>query len=202
MILELAKAEDRGFRLSVDQSTGNGVSLEWHWNNPATRGMITDKRWNYVVLQDRSGGPVEKRASFETHARLLAEEIRNTGAETILYMTWANKPRPETQAILADAYGKMARDLGAGLAPVGLAWERAYRLDPGFNLHHPDGRHANPAGSYLAACVFYAVFFDASPEGLPGTLFIRDKKRVDLDRDRALFLQKIAFETVDKRCFP
>jgi hypothetical protein len=44
--------------------------------------------------------------------------------------------------------------------------------------------------------VFYAVFFNASPEGLPATFQIEGKIRLDLAEDRAGFLQKIAYETV------
>jgi hypothetical protein len=44
--------------------------------------------------------------------------------------------------------------------------------------------------------VFYAVFFNASPEGLPATLQIAGKIKLDLAADCAGFLQKIAYETV------
>ncbi len=111
-------------------------------------------------------------------------------------MTWANKSHPGTQKIIADAYGQIATELGAVLAPVGLAWEKAQALDEELNLHHIDDRHANPSGAYLTACVFYAVFFNASPEGLPAALQIEGKIRLDLAADRAGFLQKIAYETV------
>jgi hypothetical protein len=148
------------------------------------------------VLQDRSGGPLEELESFRIHARLLDEEIKRQGAKTIFFMTWANKSRSRTQKILADAYGQIATELGAGLAPVGLAWEKVQALDAALNLHHIDNRHANPSGAYLTACVFYAIFFNASPEGLPATLQIEGKIRLDLAADCAGFLQKIAYETV------
>ena len=35
-------------------------------------------------------------------------------------------------------------------------------------LYFSDGSHPSPAGSYLAACTFYATLFHASPVGLPG----------------------------------
>ena len=73
-------------------------------------------------------------------------------------MTWADKSRPRIQKIIADAYSRIAVELGAVLAPVGLAWEKAHDLDVKLNLHHIDNRHANPNGAYLAACVFYTVF--------------------------------------------
>jgi hypothetical protein len=196
MLGELAHAADNGFKLNIDQITGEGAGLQWHWNNEPSREKIRSKRWDYVVLQDRSGGPLEELESFRTHARLLDEEIRRQGAKTVFYMTWANKSRPRTQKIIADAYGQIATELGADLAPVGLAWEKAQALDVALNLHHIDDRHANPSGAYLTACVFYAVFFNVSPEGLPATLQIEGKIKLDLAKDRAGFLQKIAYETV------
>ena len=196
MLLALVSAEDRGFELDVDQCTGEGVGLEWHWNNPSSRDAIRGNRWDYVVLQDRSGGPLEELASFERYAGLLDAEIRKQDAKTIFYMTWANRTRPDTQALLADAYGMMAHKLYALLAPVGLVWGAVQRMDPGLDLHHRDGRHANPIGSYLTACVFYSVLFNTSPEGLPGSFYIKGKKRVDIDKDQAFFLQKTAWETV------
>jgi hypothetical protein len=109
--------------------------------------------------------------------------------------------RPETQALLADAYANVARELDAILAPVGLAWQRVQRLIPGLDLYHPDGRHANPIGSYLTACVFYAMVFNASPQGLPGDILVEDKVRLDLDKGTARCLQKIAFDTVNNSEF-
>jgi len=196
MLVALVDADGRGTKLKAEQITGKGVSLEWHWKNPLTREMIASRLWDYVVLQDRSGGPLEALESFQRHARLLDEEIKKQSAKTILYMTWAHRDRPETQPLLAGAYADAAGKLAAILAPVGLAWQQVRRLIPGLDLYHPDGRHANPIGSYLTACVFYAVVFHASPEGPPGAILIEGKVRLDLDQDTARCIQKIAFDTV------
>ncbi len=198
MLSALVNAEDRGFRLKVDQFTGEGAGLKWHWENPFSRNEIKKKPWDYVVLQDRSGGPLEEPDSFARHAKLLDEQIRKQGAKTIFYMTWANQMRPDTQAVLADAYKRVAFERNALLAPVGLVWEAVHLIDPDLALHHRDGRHANPVGSYLTACVFYSVLFNICPEGLSGTFFIKGKKRVDLDKEQALFLQKTAWKIVSE----
>ena len=198
MLAELVHADDSEFELHIDQITGEGAGLEWHWNNAPSREKIQNGQWDYVVLQDRSGGPLENLESFRTHACLLDEEIKRQGANTVFYMTWANKSRPRTQKLIADAYSRIAAELGAVLAPVGLIWEKAQALEAELNLHHTDDRHANPTGAYLTACVFYAVLFNASPEGLPAILLIEGKIRLNLAEDRAGFLQKIAYETVKK----
>ncbi|MGD8523320.1 MAG: hypothetical protein PVF56_19390 [Desulfobacterales bacterium] len=100
MLEEMVKASDRGVTLVADQSTGEGFSLEWHWKNRATRDMLASRKWDFVVLQDRAGGPLEERKSFETHARLLNREIESQGAQSVFYMTWALKSQPETQTSL------------------------------------------------------------------------------------------------------
>jgi hypothetical protein len=196
MLAHLVKASGRGIEPEFDQSVGEGVSLAWHWNHEPTRDKMHRKRWDYVVLQDRSGGPLEELESFRKHARLLDAEIKGQGAKTIFYLTWAHRDRPDNQALLTDAYRGLARELDAVLAPVGLAWAAVRNVSSEPVLHHPDGRHANPAGAYLTACVFYAVLLKTSPEGLPAGFFIEGKTRPDQDEAQGLMLQKVAWETV------
>jgi hypothetical protein len=58
-------------------------------------------------------------------------------------------------------------------------------------LWQSDGSHPNEAGTYLAACVFYATLFQQSPEGL--------SFRGSLAQDTAQTLQSLAAETLMKK---
>lgn len=196
MLSMLVDSAGPDFELNVDQCTGEGASLEWHWNNPLSLNAIREKPWDYVVLQERSGGTLEKPDSFTRHAGLLDTEIRKQGAKTILFLTWTNSSRLDSQAAITDAYRMTAHKLHAILSPVGLAWKTIHRMNPGFSLYSQDGRHANPMGSYLTACVFFSVLFHTSPEGLSGRFYHKDRLWVDLQKDRASLLQSVAWETV------
>jgi len=196
ILCELAAAHGGVRTVKANQSTGNGVSLEWHWQNREMRARIAEGGWDFVVLQERSKGTIEDPESFYRYARLLNTEILRQGARTVFYMTWAGRDRPEDQATIADAYRRAAKDCGARLAPVGTAWRRALTQDPGCALYHRDGRHAGPAGAYLTACIFFALLFSISPLGLPGTIYTKGKLRVELSPQQAGFLQRIAFEAV------
>src|SRR5437868_10846987 len=101
---------------------------------------------------------------------MLDGAVKKTGARTVLYEARAWKNRPEMQAGLDQAYGGIAKEIAALVAPAGLAWERALRVKPDLSLHIADLSHPTPAGSYLNACVFYQTLFGKSPEGLPRTL--------------------------------
>ena len=113
-------------------------------------------------------------------------------------MTWAHKLHPETQTDIAAAYTTMAKELGALLAPAGLAWERVLRHNSAIELYHPDGRHAGATGSYLSACVLYSVITGANALALPSTFEIEGKLRPSLSAQSAALLQLMAWEAVSK----
>ena len=55
------------------------------------------------------------------------------------------------QGGLNGAYFDIANELGAKVAPVGIAWQKALATDPPFVLHRLDKSHPNPKGTYLTA---------------------------------------------------
>jgi hypothetical protein len=184
--------------MAVEQVTGEGAGLSWHWQNRETRAVLARGKWDHVVLQDRSRGPLEDRAAMFCHARLFDAEIRDLGARTVFYMTWANRRTPENQEMLAAAYMEIARELDALVAPVGLVWESVLEKHPDIRLHHTDDRHAGPAGAYLSACVFFSLLFGSSCEGLAAPIHSGPGKVTVLPEETALILQRVAFEEVMK----
>jgi hypothetical protein len=99
-----------------------------------------------------------------------AEEVRKAGASAVFYLTWARKATPEDQGALNYAYMQAAKESGAQVAPVGLAWAQVRERQPAIELYFPDGSHPSPAGSYLAACTLYGTIFHQNPVGLPGKI--------------------------------
>lgn len=163
-------ATSAGRALDAHHVTAGGVTLEWHTQNADTLAALRESTWDIVVLQEHSIRPVQDTPKMLEAAKTLQREIVSTGARTVLYMTWARQHFPEMQAGLARVYTGVAREIGATVAPVGLAWQAALAVDPALVLHTVDKSHPTPTGSYLAACVFYATFFDASPAGLTASI--------------------------------
>ena len=79
-----------------------------------------------------------------------------------------------------------------------MAWKKALAANPRLVLHQSDKSHPRPAGSYLAACVFYATLLDKSPVGLPAELKKGTPVLVRLAPDKLLALQTIAWQTVQE----
>jgi hypothetical protein len=76
--------------------------------------------------------------------------------------------------------------------PVGAAWQRLISERPDLVLHDKDNSHPNVAGSFLAACVFYAMLFNRSPVGLSAALPALGQ----LDRDVLHYIENVAWRMV------
>jgi hypothetical protein len=191
MLAALAKA---GSQRPVEHAseTPGGWSLEQHWKSGKTVKRIADGKWDYVVLQEQSTRPLTDRKLLFEYAAKFDPEIKNSGAKTLLYQTWARQNAPEKQGELSRAYFDLGNELGAKVVPVGEAWARAIKEDPKVALYSADKSHPAKTGTYLAACVFYAVLYGRSPEGLPGDV-------VGLSEADARKLQVVAWRAVQDR---
>jgi len=169
MVADLAKAGGQR-PVTHEQQTPGGCTLEKHWKDGIALKKIMARKWDFVVLQEHSLRPVRERELLNEYARKFDTEIRKQGSKTVLYLTWAYQHTPETQGPITRAHFDLAAELKAAVAPVGVAWEQVQAADKRRLLFEADKVHPNQAGSYLAACVFYATLFGKSPEGLPGQI--------------------------------
>jgi hypothetical protein len=168
LIAQLAEA--RGLQLQHLLVSAGGASLRMHWNKGDAKKAILNAHYDYVVLQEQSTLPVKNPLRMHENIRLFDEAIKSTGAKTALYLTWARKNAPETQSAIAAAYSTIGQELGATVVPAGIAWECFLRKHTQPELHDQDQSHPTLAGSYLAACVFFAVLFGQSPVGVDSNL--------------------------------
>ena len=177
-------AASKGIEIEAEEAAIGGYSLKKHCNNQQTLDKIRSKDWDYVVLQEFSVNPAYPPEVVDTltypYAKILSDMIHNQSICTQLYfyMTWGRKNgylsdttyMPLTtfegmQRRLAESYCEMAIDNDGSVAPVGIAWKYVRDNYPEINLYTEDNSHPSPQGTYLAACVFYASIFKASPEG-------------------------------------
>ena len=166
ILTALAASAKPARRVETGRVIANGMALKTHWTRGEARELIAKKKWDFVVLQEQSTRPLKNPRLMHEYVRLFNDEIVASGARTALYMTWARRDSFDRQDELGDAYASIGRELGALVVPVGTAWKLALADDPGLVLHDKDGSHPAPAGTYLAACVFYAALFNDSPVGL------------------------------------
>ena len=151
---------------------------------------LNARPWDVVVLQGHSREAIEPdmAEAFEATIRRFAKEIRSKGAEPVLFMTWAYSDKPDMTARQARAFKHLGKKLKMMVIPVGLAFERALKMNPDVVLHNQDRIHPSLEGTYLAAAVFYAALYRNSPLELDYDAGLED--------DTARLLNQAAWETV------
>ena len=164
MIAQLAAV--RGKQLHHRLIQAGGASLRMHWNKGEVQQAMQQTRYDYVVLQEQSTLPLKNPQRMHENIRLFDKAIKDSGAKTALYLTWAKQNAPETQPAMTTAFTTIGAELGATVIPVGIAWEQFLRQHNQPVLHDKDLSHPTFAGSYLAACVFFAALFGESPVGI------------------------------------
>ena len=206
LIYRLALAD--GDTIVFDSSTPGGYTFEQHSTDPVALGKINAQAWDYVVLQEQS-----QRPSFDPQqvavevlpfARKLDSliHVNNPCTQTVFYMTWGRKYGDASncafyppvctyagmQQRLRESYLLMGDENHARVAPVGIAFQNSIAIDSAFELYNADQSHPSLAGSYLAACTFYATMFKRNPVG---NTFISG-----LSANVAAYLQDVAAHTV------
>jgi hypothetical protein len=191
----------------TDENLVGGYTLTQHSQDSTSLAKIALGAFHYVVLQEQSQIPTIEywryNAMYPT-ARFLDSLIRSADESTAFYMTWGRKyggvqvwggeSSPpfrdyfEMQDSLRSSYAMVAQELSATLIPAGMAWRLARIQDSLADLWQSDNSHPTLRGSYLAACVFYAVLCRANPTGLPYT--------GGLTPEDALLYQELAWQAV------
>ncbi len=157
MLAEITGAE-------VTAHTRGGARLAEHLNPNTTMGAstlraLTEEKWDYVVLQEMSNGPVVSKTRFLKSISTLCGKIRDAGAVPVLYATWAYQKGSSKMASMGmsydemyqamyDAYHQAAEDNDALIADVGRAF---YELSEKHSLYASDGCHPSEKGSEIAA---------------------------------------------------
>jgi hypothetical protein len=144
------------------------AALGVHYELGSALDDIRQGRWDAVVLEDDLQADWPARGGeFAVYGGRFDEAIRQAGAETVFAMVQPYRDTPEaTTDEVAAAYTEVGQELGARVAPVGLAFQRAQQERPDLNLYAADRKHPSWAGIYLAGCVLYATLFGRSPVGL------------------------------------
>lgn len=167
-----------GDTLQFDFNTPGGYTLDQHFGNSASTNKIKAGSWDFVVLQEQSQLPALEEYSFGASIQL-SRLIRrfNPCARPLFYMTWGRKngdgqfcriwPPVCTYAgmdsLLRKRYLEMAQINKTEVSPVGGTWKYIRQNHPTIELYDPDGSHPSLAGSYAAACSFFASVFKKDP---------------------------------------
>ncbi len=174
-----------GDTLDWEVSALGGYTLKMHAYDTNTIAKINQQQWDYVVLQEQSQLPSLDPNIVDTatipYALFLDSVIHanNPCTQTVFFETWGRKYGDASncafyppvctydgmQQRLLESYKLMADTCHGIVAPVGEAYRTCIAYDSTVELYSADYSHPSLNGSFLAASVFYNIFFHKSAAG-------------------------------------
>ncbi|WP_300956537.1 SGNH/GDSL hydrolase family protein [uncultured Dubosiella sp.] len=166
MLAEMAGAE-------VIAHTRGGARLAEQLN-PATKlgnktlKALHDEKWDYVIVQEMSNGPITSKEKFMTNLSKLCGLIRENGAIPVLFATWAYEKNgkqlkkfgmeyEDMICSMKETFRETVKRTSCLLADVTTAFEQQAET---VKLYAPDGSHPSEAGSKLAARTIAKVIWN------------------------------------------
>lgn len=143
-------AIDRTLVVRVDMLATGGGTLRERVAEPVLRRVLDDRRYDVVVLQDRSGYPLCDERLDECRESIVALKTavnfaRGVHVRPIWYATWSRSNRD--QRGLSELVARTAADLHLTVADVGASFARAEAIGRHATL---DDGHPSFFGSWLA----------------------------------------------------
>lgn len=142
--------------------------------NPATKlgnktlKALHDEKWDYVIVQEMSNGPITSKEKFMTNLSKLCGLIRENGAIPVLFATWAYEKNgkqlkkfgmeyEDMICSMKETFREAAKRTSCLLADVTTAFEQQAET---VKLYAPDGSHPSEAGSKFAARTIAKVIWN------------------------------------------
>ena len=179
-------ANSMGDTLDYDSNTPGNYTFQEHSKNNESLSKIMEGNWDFVVLQGSQLpsfpiNQVEVEVFPYVHYLDSVINVYNICGETMFYMTWGKKNGDASNCIIwppvctyegmddliQDRYMMMAVSNKAVVSPVGAVWRYIREHYPSIELYVEDEIHPSKAGSYAAACCFYAAIFRNDPSLIP-----------------------------------
>ena len=201
-------ANSFGDSLTHDQNTPGGQNMQGHSTNATSLGKIAVGGWDFVAIQSQSQEPSFSPSQVATdvypYAAIICDSIRAADqcVEPLFFMTWGRKNGDASncpfyppictydgmQNRLRESYLEMAHDNDASVSPVGAVWKQVRDSLPALELYSPDESHPSVAGTYVAACTFYAAIWRKSPIGSSylSTLSAADARAIQVLAERVV----------------
>jgi len=168
-----------GDTLIYEMNSPGGYRLSDHLNDSMSRSKIVMGGWQFVVIQGHSQEPLVSNTQFQNAALDLHGLIKQYSpcAVTMPYMTWGRKNGDASNCAsipvmctykgmdtsIRNRYLSLTESLNGEVSPVSVVWNYIRQHHPDIELYHPDGSHPSRAGTYAAACAFYASIFKKDP---------------------------------------
>ena len=153
------KAKKKGIKLHTTTVALPNYALEDHWNDKKTQQLISNKSYDYVIVQQGPSSQQEGRAMLFEYGKKLQELCATQQTQLCFFMVWPSLTYYHTFDKVIKNHQDAAQYTNARLLPVGEVWKNHFDSSKDFSYYGPDGFHPSLKGSQVAANVIVDYLF-------------------------------------------
>lgn len=158
-LTKLVERTDFADKVVIESTTAGKFHLLSHLEDEDACEAIAREKWDKVILQEYTRGPIHAPDEFAESGRLWKEKMSkiNPKVDIVFFSLWGYRKKLEMAQQIQDKCKEVAESIDGSYVPVGLFWES---LRGNINLYNEDGAHPNRAGTFASACLFYEYLFN------------------------------------------
>lgn len=161
---------ERGLNWEVKHFTSSSATLKIHFNNPELKSLLENEKFDHIILQEHSTGPLTDPESSRFYFGQILSLIPST-TKVHFFSTWMY---PAIESLNSDnqvfpieeSIKKIVDGTNTSVIPIGRAFRTFQDKYPDYNLLTDDNKHPSPNGTYLASCVIFSHLSAESSKNL------------------------------------
>lgn len=159
--------QQEGTKITVEQFAKPGISLLELSNLEELQSCIASKKWDAVVLQERTKMSLEDKEfeKFRIGANRIVEFIHINCKKTQIFynVVWIGSNfDEEKQKDINQHYEIVAKQTNGKICYTGNAFLNCHNCYPEIDLFE-DEKHPSLVGAYLSACCMYRAIYQKDP---------------------------------------
>lgn len=134
---------------------GDGSYLDERLYNKVDLAFMQSRNWTHVILQGQKYSTTGLNSYPIDDSLIWLRAVKAQDATPVLFPEHGQDGNNTEGSRVHQLHQTIVAVEPGCIAPVGLAWDKVWQLEPRMVLHEADGNHAALAGTFLTALVFY-----------------------------------------------
>lgn len=154
------QATQQGIAVKTTMIAFPNYALEDHWNDGKIQQLISNNRYDFVIIQQGPSSQKEGRTMLLEYGEKVGALCSTNQAKLCYFMVWPSLSYYHTFDGVIKNHHEAARRTHATLLPVGEVWKKHFDTTGDYSYYGPDGFHPSLKGSKIAAKVIVSYLFD------------------------------------------
>lgn len=152
-------AGEKGIEVTTGMLVAPNYALEDHWNDGRLQELISEKQFDFVVVQQGPSSQQDGRTMLLDYGARIKTVCEKNNTKLAFLMVWPAYSNLRTFDGVIKNYRDAATATNSLLWPAGEVWKKHFEETGDYSYYGPDQFHPSEKGSAVAAGVIVETLF-------------------------------------------